>query len=135
MNYATFRARHRSGEGDACRDTKPVLAVTAACVFGYIALTTNDEPTRVIASAIVVNAVLCHVYGCVEWDITCNAAFAMGVLATSARPRQLLSLALPVVLLWIVNDTCIDSCALHALCVQGAGAYLLLRWQRDSPPP
>jgi hypothetical protein len=124
---ATLILNESSG---VCYIAKPVLAATAACVFGYVALVTKDTPTRAIASAIVANAILCHVFGCVKWDVACNAAFAVGVLATSTTPCRLVCIALPAALAWGANDVWIDSCAVHAFCVQGMGAYLLLNWRR-----
>ena len=53
------------------------------------------------------------------------------VLLTSKCPRRLASIAAPLVLLWLFNDAIIDSCAVHALCVQVGGAWLLLNWNRQ----
>lgn len=75
---------------------------------------------------VVVNGVLCHECGYVEWDVAWNVILISYVNATTTHPHTL-SLTLLAISLFFVN--CYrDSPLLHILGVQLPLAYCLYRW-------
>lgn len=106
---------------------KPLLAVSALLVFGRVVAIASDPRVRAIASFVMFNALLCHVMGCVEWDVACNAGMAAFLAATVCNKSELLLLGLVGMGAWWANHHVSDSAFVHAICVQGLGATALLR--------
>lgn len=106
---------------------KTVLAATAALFFGYVAIVTRNPTVRRISALVIANAILCHVYGktFIEWDVFCNVAIVVVVLALAPCKHVLLPKVLSVATVWLFNHFVFDSVIVHACLVQGTGAMLL----------
>lgn len=111
------------------RKLKPCLALSATILFGSIFYRAGlRNEIRMVSVIVIVNAILCHIIGCVQWDIACNAALVVLVLLTSRHPDHVLRAVAVAGTIWWANHMWIDSSLLHMLCVQGVGAYILSNW-------
>ena len=107
---------------------KPILAVTALCIFGVVACLTKKQSIRTVAQVVMLNAALCHIKGYLNWDVYCNFALATCFLLTDERVRkEALPLCLPLLGVFLANHFVFDSFLVHAVVVQGTGGYMLLR--------
>jgi hypothetical protein len=107
---------------------KPELALTAGILFTCAGMRARKRVARLAAFAVVLNATLCHLCGWVDWDVFCNAILATFVLLTCRSRRRrhtIVKLSIVASLVWLVNHHLVDSPFLHALLVQGLGAWAL----------
>lgn len=105
--------------------SKPFLAFTAIVVFGYLIQTACTAYVRTIASLVLINAILCHIFGFVEWDVMCNAALTSFVYMSITNSNEMFFLFLTWACVWLINHHFIQSALLHTIGVQGVGALFL----------
>ena len=104
---------------------KPLLALTALVVFGYVAIITQEVCIRNMSFIIIVNAFFCHVGGFILWDVFCNAILIVLTLYSASNRQTILSIIVVGVVAWLLNHFFINDCLLHAILVQGGGALAL----------
>jgi 4-amino-4-deoxy-L-arabinose transferase-like glycosyltransferase len=105
---------------------KKILAITAVILYGLVLQMTTSEFVRRAAAVVILNALLCHVGGCIEWDIVCNAVL-VALVTASSRWRHHRKACAASCALWMMNHYLVDSALVHVLGVQAVGAVCLLQ--------